>query len=277
MREKKQFFLLQGLPKQQVAQGWTKYLNWYNLLLLWALIQSLLFNHSGIVTILEADKYITEAHYFINDGKFYSPNYWLYSTEIFLIVAALKLHIGFIFIVIIQLSLNLLATWMFYKLAFQFLQSNSLAFLAVLFFIINVRYQVYNTYLFTESIFYSLSIIFSCKLLLIRKVNFKDITILVLLLFVLCFTRPTGILFLPAASVYLFFHFFRKLSIALKMLILSAAMILFLFIMDNLLKLGGSLDFMWPFRTENIICGVPTAEIKIDSLPDGNSLAGVLY
>jgi hypothetical protein len=266
-----------NLPTHTAARGWKRYLTQYNLLFLWALVQALLFHHNGIVTNFEADKYITEAHLFIDTGKFYSPNYWLYSTEIFLLMAAIKLKIGFIWIVLIQLLLNLAATGMFYKLSLRFLQDRALAFFATTLFIVNILYQVYNTYLFTESLFYSLSIIFSCYLLLIDKLSIKKIAVIALLLCILCITRPTGILFFPAASIYLFLRFISKISMAAKLLILTATTAVFLFILDKLLGVGGSLDFMYPFRTENIICGVPTTGVHIDSLPNGNSLGGLLY
>lgn len=266
-----------NLPIHNAEKGWKRYLTQYNLLFLWAIVQVLLYHHNGIVTILEADKYITEAHLFIDEGKFYSPNYWLYSTEIFLIVVTLKLNIGFIWIVIIQLLVNLVATGMFYKLAFTFLKDRGLAFFATAFFIINIPYQVYNTYLFTESLFYSLSVIFSCYLLLMNKPKGKKITILSILLGILCFTRPTGILFFPAASIYLFLSFFTRISLTVKLLIITLTTGLFLFILNKLIGVGGSLDFMYPFRTENIICGVPTTGAHIDALPNGNSLEGLIY
>jgi len=236
-----------------------------------------LYHHTGVVTILEADKYITEAHLFIDEGKFYSPNYWLYSTEIFLIVAALKLHVGFLWIVVIQLLVNLVATGMFYKLALTFLKDRGLAFFTTAFFIINIPYQVYNTYLFTESLFYSLGVIFSCYLLLMNTPAARKIIILSILLGILCLTRPTGILFFPAACIYLFFRFFKKISLTAKLLTVTVTAGFFLLILNKLLGVGGSLDFMYPFRTENIICGVPTTEAHIDTLPDGNSLEGLLY
>jgi hypothetical protein len=266
-----------SLPIHAKAKGWKRFLTIYNLFFLWVIVQALLFHHNGIVTLNEADKYITEAHIFIDTGSFYSPNYWLYSTEIFLIIATLKLHVGFIWIVFIQLLLNFIATGMFYRLALNFLNSTTLAFIATGLFILNILYQVYNTYLFTESLFYSLSIIFSCYLLLITRLTAKNITLLVLVLCILCVTRPTGILFLPAAAIYLFFRFFRQISLPVKWTILLITTGLFLFILNKLLGIGGSLDFMYPFRTENIICGVPTTEVHIDTLPNGNSLAGLLY
>ena len=45
-----------------------------------------------------------------------------------------------------------------------------------------------------------------------------------------------------------------------------------------MLQTGGNLDFMLPFKRENIICGVnTTTELNLKTLEDGNSLKGLAY
>ena len=104
------------------------------LFIVWILVQCFLVWQNGIVTILEADKYISQAEYFIKTGHLSSSNYWLYSTQVFLIVAVIKLHLSFAVIVVMQILLNLLATWMFYKLCMFLLKNPFLAFLATAYF-----------------------------------------------------------------------------------------------------------------------------------------------
>ena len=182
----------------------------------WVVIQGFLLWQNGIVTGLEAEKYTTEANYFLQSGKLTSNNFYLYSTEIFLIAIIIKLQLKFFIIVIIQMLLNLLATIMFYRLALYFLQRSFLALIATFFFIANINYQVYNSFLFTESIFYSLTIIYSSYLLRLKNLTVKNIFILIIFLALLSVTRPTGILFFAASAVYIFFRFFNHLNLFYK-------------------------------------------------------------
>ncbi len=244
----------------------------------WLIVQSFLLWRNGVVIGLEASKYIDQAQNFIAFGKLTSNNYWLYSTQIFLIVIALKLQLGFVAVVIFQLALNILATWMFYKLAVFFLKNEILSFLATFVFIINVSYQGYNSYLFTESVFYSLSIIYSSYLLRLQVITKKNVLLLLLMLSLLSITRPTGILFFAATAVYISFRFFLQISPLKKGIIFLSAIVLFLIITNFMLDAGGSLDFMLPFKNENIICGVNTKEnVNIKILKNGNSLQGLVY
>ncbi len=248
------------------------------LLVSWMLVQSLLIWQNGIVTGLEALKYIGEANRFLQFGKFSSNNYFLYSTQIFLIAAVIKFRLGYTVIVIIQLLLNLFSTIMFYKLAICFLKKPFIAVIATFFFIINIPYQVYNSFLFTESLFYSLVVIYSSYLLRLKKLTLKNLFSIFLLLLLLSITRPTGVLFFAATAIYIFFRFLNHLSVPYKTLIISFTAIIFLIAINSLLDAGGSLDFMLPFKKENIICGVNTinnAEIK--TLEKGNSLQGIVY
>ena len=248
------------------------------LLVLWAITQYFLVWQNGIVTILEADKYISQAEYFLKTGNFSSTNYWLYSTQIFLIAAVIKLHLGFTVIVVVQLLLNLFATWMFYKLCVFILKNTILAFLATFVFVINVPYQVYNSFLFTESVFYSLTIIYSSYLLRLNKLTISNMVILTLILALLSITRPTGILFFGATAFYIFFRFFNHLSFLKKLVIICSTLLVFFVVLNTMLQAGGSLDFMLPFKKENIICGVPTIDsAEIKTLEKGNSIQGILY
>jgi hypothetical protein len=248
------------------------------LLLLWFIVQGFLLWHYGVVTYLEADKYISQAEYFIQHGTLSTNNYWLYSTEVFLIVAAIKLHLGFTVIAIVQLLLNLFSTWMFYKLALSFLKRELLAFIVTIIFIINIPYQVYNSFLFTESIFYSLTVIYSSYLLRLQKLTIKSVITLLFLLLLMIITRPTGILFFGATALYIPFMFFNNISLWYKLLIIGFTVTVFIGTLNIIMNAGGSLDFMLPFKKENIICGVNTNNnVEINTIEKGNSIEGIVY
>jgi hypothetical protein len=250
----------------------------YYLLFLWIVVQSFLIWQYGIVTGLEATKYIDEANHFLQFGYFNTNNHYLYSTEIFLIAAVIKLHLGYTVIVVVQLLLNLFATILFYRLAISFLKTPFFATMATFFFIVNIPYQVYNSFLFTESIFYSLTIIYSSYVLQLKILTIKNSLFILLLLVLLSVTRPTGILFFVGTAIYIFFRFLNKWNLFYKMLIVSFSIFIFLIIVNAMLEVGGSLDFMLPFKKENIICGVNTvSNADIKTFEKGNSLQGILY
>jgi len=248
------------------------------LVLAWILMQSFLFYQHGIHTEIEASKYINEARYLLDNGKVSTPNFWLYSVQIFLIAATMKLHTGFLPVVLIQFFFNALATWYLYKLCRQ-LGNKTSAFVCVLLFILNSSFQTFNTFLYTESLFYSFTLLLSCYLLRLTTLNFRTALYIFLFLLLICFTRPSGLLFAPAVFLYLFFRFFKGFPVLLKVGIAIVLSFAFLFFLNIALGSGGELDLMLPFREEQIICGVSTlpgfAEIKISQNP--NSVQGLLY
>jgi len=140
-------------------------------------------------------------------------------------------------------------------------------------------YQLYNTYLYTESIFFSLSIIYSCFLLSIEKLTIKNIAVMLLFLILLCITRPSGIFFLAATLVYLFFFISNNINTYLKVISFLILFIGALFILNVFMGAGGDIDIILPFKNEMIICEVPTLpyNANIDTLKNGNSLYGLFY
>jgi hypothetical protein len=251
-----------------------KHLHSFLLIGCWVIVQSILYNQYGIHTEMEASKYIFEAQNLLDNGTVSSSNYWLYSTQIFLIAAALKLKTGFFAVYLVQLFFNALAARAFYKFITRISNKNT-ALVLTLFLICCIPIQTFNSFLQTESLFYSLTILFSCYLLRLEKVTVS----LFLFLILICITRPTGLLFVPGTFLYLFFKFARGLSTAVKIGITIAGSILFLFVLNAALGSGGELDFMLPYRDERIICGVPTlTEFRdINTSDDPNSISGLLY
>ncbi len=246
--------------------------------MLWLFVQILLIWQNGIMIGLEATKYINEANYFLKFHRFNSNNHYLYSTQIFLIALVIKFHLGYFAIIIFQIFLNFISTVMFYKLSRSFLKIPPLVSLAIFFFIVNIPYQQYNTFLFTESVFYSLTIIYSSYLLMLEKLTLPKLGLIILLGAILCITRPTGILFLIAAFLYIFFRFLKGLSFFSKSLIVLSFLIVSALTLNAMLNTGGSLDFMLPFKKENIICGVNNLDdARIQTAERGNSLQGIAY
>jgi len=248
------------------------------LFICWASVQTILLFQYGIFTDLEAKKYITEAYHLIDTGTVSSSNFWLYSAQIFIIAAAIKLKTGFVSVYIVQLLFNAASTFVFYNYLRR-VTSAKTGLIVTLLLIFNFPFQTFNSFLQTESLFFSLSILFSCFLLNIQRLSTQKLLQVLLFLFLLCFTRPTGCLFIPGTFLYIFFHFFKRISTIHKLIITGAGTILFFWIANAAMGSGGELDFMLPFRDERIICGVPTLSqfIEIKTASNPNSLYGLFY
>jgi hypothetical protein len=224
----------------------------------WVLINSLLLLRNGIVTIGEPEKYIHQAHLFIQTGHFESPNFNFYAVTILLLAACLKLHIGFVLVVAVQLSLNFIATLYFHNTVDTLFQSRQAALIATALLLLNIPYQAFNTFLQTESLFQSSSLLFICFMARQTGYSIRSLLIVLCALIVLPLIRPAGFLFWPAAAIYLFIGLPGKLHRAWKMTWAGTILLLTLYAINLAMKSGGELDIMLPFREQHIICGTPT-------------------
>jgi hypothetical protein len=245
----------------------------------WLLLQSLLLLHFGIVTGFESGKYIEQADHLLATGTYTSSNFLFYSTQILLLAAVKKLHIGYVPVVLLQLALNAVSVGCFFKIIQLFTAKSKAAFWFTLAFLAMYYYQAYNVYLFTESLYFSFSIIYFYGLLRISRLRLYTISLLLPAITLLYFTRPVGIFFLPATFVYFVYKFFPRKFL----LIFSTAGLLFLicftWLLNTSLGSGGELDFLLPYTKEMIICGVPTISNShpITVPVQQNSVQGLLY
>ena len=250
----------------------------FTVFILWLIVQAVLFYKNGVSTVGEAETYIFEAKHLLAGRSLSSASYFLYLTQISLLTFALKSGIGYWFVAAVQLLFNLIATFAFYKLATHFF-STKVAIACIVLFLINYPLQELNFYLQTESLFFSFSIIYTAYLLQLSRLTLLHFFIILFSLALICVTRPTGLLFIPATFLYLFFGFLKTISTPLKLVAVGAISVVFLFVLNAALGSGGGLDFMLPFLDERIICGVPTLDhnVNIKTASNGNSVYGLLY
>jgi hypothetical protein len=161
----------------------------------------------------------------------------------------------------------------------DFTKNFILPFLVTLFFLGMFYYQLYNVHLFTESFFFSFSIIFSYVVFKQKKFNFLFILLILAFLTLLCFTRPTGLLFIPPTLLFLIFKFGKKKALPLFLLSIFGGLALFYFLLNTALSSGGEFDFLLPYIEEHVICGVPTIQQAHNiTLPvNKNSVEGLWY
>ena len=204
------------------------------IVLIWLFSTLLYLQLFGIVTNLEAGKYINEAGTFINNGSFTAPRYWFYSITIFIIAIALKLKIGLTGAFIIQAMLNLYAYLFFYKALKKAFQIPATAFFIILYLLIFWPYQSWEVFLFTESAFFSLILILFSIVILYKPENIKNILITCMALVLVIMSRPLGILFGGSIYLYLFYCANNKWKIILG----CGSLLLFAF---SFLQLGARL------------------------------------
>ncbi|MFS8082548.1 MAG: hypothetical protein ACMG51_03780, partial [Ginsengibacter sp.] len=245
----------------------------------WLCMQFFFIFQNGIVTDLEAAKYINEAHHFINNGTYTTNNYLFYSIQILLIAFCLKLHIGFWLVVLVQIIFNGISIICFYKIVERLNRNSNLPFFSTLFFIVFFYYHLFNTFLFTESLYFSFSLIFTYALFSIKSLSLKTLLPIVVMLLVLYFTRPTGIFFIPATFFYLMIRFFSKKTFITLTVITGVVVIAMIALFNFSLGSGGELNFLLPYTHEMIICGVSTLPQPHQfSLPvEKNSIQGLAY
>lgn len=245
----------------------------------WMAMQLLYLLSFGVVTSFEASKYIEQADNLLNTGSYSSGNYIYYSTEILLIALSKKLGAGYGFVVVFQLVCNAVSVYCFYKIIDRFTAQKKLAFLFTLLFTGMYYYHLYNVHLFTESLYFSFSILYFYRLLQVSKLSLRNVTTLLSGLLLLYFTRPVGLFFFPATFIFLVLKFFPKRTLLIFCTAGTAFAVLFFFLVNNALNSGGELDFLLPYRSEMIICGVSTISQPHQlSVPvEKDSVQGLLY
>lgn len=243
----------------------------------WLVLHSILLWQYGIVTSYEATKYIEQANNLLQTGSYSSHNFLFYSTQILLIVASKKLQIGYGAVVAVQLLLNAISTFFFYKTIEYLTRKSEVAFAFTLGLLCMFYYQLYNVCLFTESLYFSFSILFFYRLCKMKKLGFVQYVEVILFLGLLYFTRPVGIFFIPATFTFLVLKFYRKKAVPI---FLSAGLLLLIFfvlLVNYGMKSGGEFNFLLPYLEKQVICGVPSGRKSLKVPIEQNSIQGLLY
>lgn len=242
----------------------------------WIIVQLFFLTTKGIILEFEAGKYIDQAHLLLNEHRLSAPNLWFYSFQIFLLAIAIKTKIGFVFIYLLQLLINGVSTITFYKLCTK-LSSQASAFVATLLLILNLPLQEFNIYLQTESIFISFAIFFSYFLLSLSTVNIQNISIVILLLFILSITRPNGLMIIPATIIFLYLKGIQQFSFLRRFFVSGFLCLGFLYIINIALGSGGEWRFMLAFQKELILCADTPYFTNIRISDNPHSIEGFAY
>jgi hypothetical protein len=244
--------------------------------LLWLLMQVALHKQFGLVTQDEAAKYIREAGLLVDGQPYTKIQYLLYSTYILFLSFCLKIKIGLYGAFVLQTALSGLSMYYFYKLACLLSGNQTQSKIATLYLVCCFPYQAWNTYLYTESFFLSLTIFF---LYCFFKKGLKNAGTLFLMAAVL-FARPTGIIAVSAVLLFALFRYVKDKKLNPVSMLIGATVVTALFLLTNrFLSIGGSFDFARPFLEGHVICDVPTKELSgVDpaAIRNANSIQGMI-
>jgi hypothetical protein len=277
-----------------------KYNRLFILAVLFIIIHYILHIYSGLVTDKEAIKYISiidelklNEYNFLNKLYHLKPQYLFYSTLIFLHIILKDVFLIFL----LQIFLNFISTICFYKLCSKIFKSDQVAFFSTLFLILFFPYQQTTHWLYTESIFCSLSFMLFYTLFSYKGV--KKILASGFFLFLLIMTRPTGLLYLVILSAYFLliksdefpsksiWQKYNWLILPLTLFIILP-FIFFHFANNNIvfnykLPSNPELDVLRPVRDQNVILGLKNIWGKENSvspeleLIEENSLYAYMY
>jgi len=224
------------------------------LILLWSLVQFLLFLKFGIQTQLESQKYIHAAQYLQEHGRLPETRYLFYSGIIGLIYLSNLVHGGWITVVLVQLFISLVAHIAFYKALARVSTKNSIApLIATAILCVFYPFQQWNLALYSESLFYSSILLFFSACMAFRILPQAIFLIAV----ILC--RPLGILFLPSWMLLVFLRSSKKVRFALSIVIIGG-LALFAIISNTVLSTISDWEVLRPAQQGYIICDMPTGD-----------------
>jgi hypothetical protein len=250
------------------------------LAVLWLLVQAGQLFIKGITANMEAQVHINVANYFLEHGHFEVPKSWFYAIPTLLLAFCIKTGIGYWGVIVVQLAANAAATICFYKMCLHISQSRSVAFIASFLLIVFIPLQVWNTFLYTESLFISGTIIFS-YLLVRSRLGAAALAGLFCGLLLLMLIRPFGILFVAPAFLYVVQQKITGKNALLKqaLVVLSALGAVVLLLNIAFKKGGGDFDLMKPFVEGHIICFMPTAQPAepLQLANTGQPMADLMY
>ena len=247
------------------------------LILIWLVVQISLLIIFGININLEAEKYTTAAIYLAKNGNLPEPKYIFYSLPIVTIYLFNQIGLSYLGVVLFQILLNGAATVLLYSLTNGITGKSEVARITCLLYIIFLPLQTWNVYLYTESIFFSLTIVFAYLLFKFPPNSIKNFFIALPVLILLITTRPFGLLFILPFVIYAIIiskERFHKILLIISILALGS----FLFLINYAFKGGGDMDAMKPFKEEHIICFLanPNPQ-KIDVIETNKPIYDIAY
>jgi hypothetical protein len=278
-----------------------KYKKLFILAVVYVFVHWILHFYSGLLTDKEALKYTIiidelklNEYNFLNKLYQLRPQYLFYSTLIFLHIIIKDVLLIFL----LQIFLNFISTICFYNLCSKIFKSDRVAFFSTLLLILFFPYQQTTHWLYTESIFCSLTIMLFYALFSYKGA--KNILASGSILFLLILTRPAGLLYLVISCAYILINISDEVHnksiwqkynwIILPLFIFILLPFIFFHFVNNnnivfdyKMPSNAELDILKPIKDQNVILGLKNIWGKENSLSpkldlvEENSLYAYVY
>jgi len=245
---------------------------------LFLIVQTALFIKIGVFTGLEAEKYVTQGNLLYDNGRLSDIKYIFYLPVILLVYLCRLLGTSYHLIVVIQILLSGFSLFCFYKLG-RNIGNTTIAFYSSALLILFIPLQLWNFYLYSDSIFISLTIIYTYVVYRYGSKGVPGTLAILSLLVLLLFCRPHGLLFIPPTIIFLLFRKQSKKEL-LTSTGLCLALLTSMYILLNTAFTGGEdMDAMKPFIEEHIICFVPMkpAGAALDVIRTASPVNDIFY
>ena len=223
---------------------------------LWIVAELLLFGKFGFYFQMEAEKYISEANFILQNQHLSQGRYLFYLSTILVIALSVSLKIGLYGALSIIMIINLAGYLYFFKALKKVFDSRLPAFLVILFLLSFWPYQTWSLFLYTECLFYSVVMLLFSRLLLFEKMNLQFVVSTFLILALVIISRPLGILFVFPVLFFLFFHLTRRQKIFFFGVVILAFFLL-AWVVQVVFTTTPDWNMQRAFLEENIICDMP--------------------
>jgi hypothetical protein len=170
----------------------------------------------------------------------------------------LKLSLNFIFVAVFQVVLSLAAAVCLYKLLKQILGKSNIAFLFFIVYLLCYPIQKWNFFLYSESIHTSLLVI-GCYTFnnWLNNKNYKSLAAMIVILLLILFSRPVGILFLMSLFITMLFWFYQNKKKLVFFVFLSIGIVSVILILNSPFTAFVNPDSI---RRMEVICQVPETD-----------------
>lgn len=202
----------------------------------------------------EAFKYYKAALFFNQNGFMPSVRYYFYGIITWLISFQLSFQFSPKWIILTQLILNFISIQIF-GLACAKRFGLGVSFLIILFLIGNYDWTVWNFYLYSESTFFSFTLLWLSSLIALSYSKYYKIHFLLMMLCII--SRPFGIGFILFYGLFILQNI-SSISLKIKIGVFAIASSL-VFILANIIAINiGHFEIYKSAIQGCIICGVPT-------------------
>lgn len=225
-------------------------------------ISGILLYKYGIQLGGEAEKFIENASRIINGQQLFNGIFgYFYIIYSLLVALFIKLSVNLFFVVVVQIILSFFAALCLYKLLKQVLDNSNISFFFFIAYLLCYPIQKWNFFLYSESVHTSLLVIgVYCLNIWLNDKKFKSLVAFGVVLLLILFSRPVGILFLMSLFTVLMFWLYQNKRKMQFYIFAGISIISFIVILNSPFTAFVNPDSI---RRMEIICQVPETNNRI--------------